>query len=41
VLVSLNCDEAVASATLPGNSAASPAGRAAKAAEPAQTQSAG
>jgi beta-lactam-binding protein with PASTA domain len=41
VLVSLNCDAAVASATLPGNSAASPAGRAAKAAEAAQTQSAG
>jgi beta-lactam-binding protein with PASTA domain len=41
VLVSLNCDAAVASATLPGNSAASPAGRAAKAAEAAQTQSVG
>lgn len=41
VLVSLNCDAPVASAKQPGNSAASPAGRAAKAAEATATQSAG
>jgi hypothetical protein len=41
MLVSLNCEAGIASATQPGNSAASPEGRAAEAAAAAAAQSSG